>query len=71
MDVVAGGMYVPRSHLSAACRMPATPDPVPPSRDQSLPINSHRRMSDATRTMRRRIHPMSGSRFWPSCQVNL
>ena len=28
-------------------------------------------MSDTTRAMRRRTHPMSGSRFWPSCQVNL
>lgn len=28
-------------------------------------------MSDTTRAMRRRTHPMSSSRFWPSCQVNL
>ena len=34
-------------------------------------LNSHRMMSDTTRAMRRRTHPMSGSRFWPSCQVNL
>lgn len=34
-------------------------------------LNSHRMMRDTTRAMRRRTHPMSGSRFWPSCQVNL
>lgn len=50
------------------------PDPTPPAMTRAWPplppVNSQRTMSDTTRAMRRRIHPMSGS-FWPSCQVNL
>lgn len=63
------------SPLPSPCSVPPPADPMPPDRDQSLPLlpllNSRRMMRATTRTMRRRTHPMSGSRFRPSCQVNL
>lgn len=63
------------SPLPSTCSMPPSADPVPSDHDQSLPLlpllNSRRMMRATTRTMRRRTHPMSGSRFRPSCQVNL
>lgn len=71
MDTAAG-VYSP---LLSSCWVPASPNPTLPCNDQGPgllpPLNSHRMMSDTTRAMRRRTHPMSSSRFWPSCQVNL